>query len=239
MLFHPLSPHLLPRGSLYARFIYLCVGSLQKGATTERRGFSTGQKTLDGYPSWHWEWPPSVLRGSHQRPLPEIASLQCLWQYTHDLIRTENKRRKEKKRREDSLLNCPSAGNADCVDANTLSPEERQIHLHRQALVTSQTPSPTRSSWSDVSLPLWLTLAHTGLQSMHTHTHCPKTNTWQVWATAAYTVRTRLSDSDVTFHNNAIKSYNNCLHGENEAIMLSGRLKDLRQRHCKCSQLTM
>lgn len=171
MLFHPLSPHLLPRGSLYACFIYLCVGSLQKGATTERRGFSTGQKTLDGYPSWHWEWPPSVLRGSHQRPLPEIASLQCLWQYTHDLIRTENKRRKEEKRREDSLLNCPSAGNADGVDANTLSPEERQIHLHRQALVTSQTPSPTRSSWSDVSLPLWLTLAHTGLQSMHTQTH--------------------------------------------------------------------
>lgn len=43
-----------------------------------------------------------------------------------------------------------------------------------------------------------------------------------MWVTAAYTERTQLSDRDVAFHNNAIKSYSDCLSDVSEAITQSG-----------------
>lgn len=89
----------------------------------------------------------------------------------HTILSEQRTREEKRKKEEKTHFWTVPLQVTQTVWMPTLSPEERQIHLHRQALVTSQTPSPTRSSWSDVSLPLWLTLAHTGLQSMHTQTH--------------------------------------------------------------------
>lgn len=71
------------------------------------------------------------------------------------------------------------------------------------------------------TLPVSHIQTHNGQDSMHASS---QTNTWLVLVTAPHTEPaqpTKLSDSNVVLHNNAIKSYNNCLQEVSEAIMLS------------------
>lgn len=72
---------------------------------------------------------------------------------------------------------------------------------------------------------------YTGTQR-HENIHTRQTNTWQVWVTAAYsdrTQQTKLSDRNVGFHNNAIKSHNDILQDVSGAIMLLGGVEDFKR----------
>lgn len=155
---------------------------------------------------------PPCFRGRQRRPLAWIACHQFPWQYTGSY----QGGREEKRWLVFELSLCRWRRLCGWQRRVTCR-GKRQISLHHH---------PVDTPAHKVIKRVTATQSHTYTdlqrkESVHTSS---KRNTWQVWVTAAYTERTQqtqLSDRDAAFHNNAIKSYNNCPQEVSEAIMLS------------------
>ena len=185
---------------------------------------SWGQ-TCDGHGGRYWQW-STVLWGYQRWPLAWITSRQLPWQYKAS-DRGGGKRREKTRRffffsfRRPPYRWCRLCGWQRAV---TCRKANQPLSAPRCHLLDTVTPA------NKLIKCVTATPSHT---HTHTHTHryprkhthvFPNQHLAAVWVTAAYTERTgrtQLSDRDAAFHNNAIKSYNNCLQEVSEAVMPS------------------